>query len=135
MYRPCCMQSGASAGSMACNPLGLRSAEDSKTGSPSPLSPLTTGGALQGIDVDARSGVGGETALAAAAGAGQAQAVRWLLRHGADPALQDDRHASALDKARAGGHAACAQARACARLAAAAVRACARCRQLHRDVL
>lgn len=62
--------------------------------------------------MDARSGVGGETALAAAAGAGQAQAVRWLLRHGADAALQDDRHASPLDKARAGGHAACAQARA-----------------------
>lgn len=54
--------------------------------------------------------MGGETALAAAAGAGQAEAVRWLLRRGADAGLCDDRHASPLDKARRGGHAACAQA-------------------------
>ena len=58
-----------------------------------------------------RSGVGGETALAAAAAAGQADALRWLLRRGCDAALQDDRHATALDKARCNGHAACVQAR------------------------
>ena len=54
--------------------------------------------------------MGGETALAAAAGAGQAEAVRWLLRRGADAGLCDDRHSSPLDKARRSGHAACAQA-------------------------
>ena len=54
--------------------------------------------------------MGGETALAAAAGAGQAKAVRWLLQRGADAGLCDDRHASPLDKARRSGHAACAQA-------------------------
>ncbi len=58
-----------------------------------------------------RSGVGGETALAAAAAAGQADALRWLLRRGCDAALQDDRHATPLDKARCNGHAACVQAR------------------------
>lgn len=66
--------------------------------------------AAQGIDVNARSGMGGETALAGAAGAGQAGAVRWLLQRGADAGLCDDRHASPLDKARRSGHAACAQA-------------------------
>jgi ankyrin repeat protein/truncated hemoglobin YjbI len=54
--------------------------------------------ARYGADLDARTGAG-ETLLFSYARRGDAPAVRWLLAHGADPRIRNDRGASAADLA------------------------------------